>query len=92
MYVQSEVNLRPKSVRKIKITMGWFASDNYVTNNVELATTEVKIMVGASVALVVILVAYLSLRIFNKYNKRGMQSTVQHEIRSNNIRVDADRK
>lgn len=72
--------------------MGWFTADNYVTNHIDLATTEIKILVGASVTVVIILIAYILLRIYNKYQKRGVQNTIQHEIRLNNIRVQADRQ
>lgn len=74
------------------IEMGWFTSDNHIVNKYELASTELKIMVGLSIAIAVMLIAYLLLRLFNKYNKRGVQSTVQQEIRLNNIGVQKDQQ
>lgn len=70
--------------------MGWFTSENIITNEVLIAPTELKIMVGVSVTALVIGIAYLIFRIVNKYNKRGVQAAIQHEIRLNNVRVQAD--
>lgn len=68
--------------------MGWFSSENYVTNNVDLPTTEIRIIVGAVVVTVILLVAYILLRLYNKYQKKSMEGVIQQEIRLNNVRVD----
>lgn len=67
--------------------MGWFTSDNFITNEVQIAPTELKIMVGVSVTAIVIVIAYLIFHVVSKYNKRGVQAAIQHEIRLNNVRV-----
>lgn len=68
--------------------MGWFTSDNFVTNNVAIPTTELRIAVGAVVTVVVIVVIYLLLRVYNKYQKKGMQNSIRREIQLNNVRTD----
>ncbi|XP_065082638.1 dopamine D2-like receptor [Ochlerotatus camptorhynchus] len=65
--------------------MGWFTSDNYITNQVEMNTTEMKILAGACVTMVVVIIAYLLLRLHSKYMKKGIKNVVQHEIQLNNV-------
>lgn len=66
--------------------MGWFTSDNYITNHVEMNTTEMRILVGSCVIIVVVIIAYLLLRLHSKYMKKGIKNVVQHEIQLNNVR------
>lgn len=65
--------------------MGWFTSDNFISNTVEIPTTEIRIMVGVAITISVVLVGYLILRLYNKYQKKSLQNTMQQEIRMNNM-------
>lgn len=66
--------------------MGWFG--NTVINHTELSTTEVRIVAGAAVVLVVIVVLYMCLRVHNKFTKASTRKQVQQEVRFNNLKVD----
>lgn len=68
--------------------MGWFNADNHIVNQIDLATTEMRIAVGAIVTVVILMIVYLVLRVYNTYQKRGMQNTIRREIQLNNVRSD----
>lgn len=72
-------------VQRKSNTMGWFTSDNFISNTVEIPTTEIRIMVGVAITISVVLVGYLILRLYNKYQKKSLQNTMQQEIRMNNM-------
>lgn len=42
-------------------------------------------MVGVAITISVVLVGYLILRLYNKYQKKSLQNTMQQEIRMNNM-------
>lgn len=66
--------------------MGWF-SDTFITHN-EVSTTEIRIVAGAAVLVVAVLLARLCLRTHGKFTKASVQQQVQREIRLNNMRED----
>lgn len=68
--------------------MGWFNADNHIVNQIDLATIEMRIAVGAIVTVVILMIVYLVLRVYNKYQKKGMQNTIRREIQLNNVRSD----
>lgn len=70
------------------VTMGWFNADNHIVNQIDLATIEMRIAVGAIVTIVILMIVYLVLRVYNKYQKKGMQNTIRREIQLNNVRSD----
>lgn len=63
--------------------MGWF-SDTFITHN-EVSTTEIRIVAGTAVVLLVVLLAYMCLRMHGKFTNAKIQDRVQREIRLNNL-------
>lgn len=63
--------------------MGWLSDT--IVNNTEVNTIEARIIAGAVVILVAILMCYICLKAHGKYTKAKTRQQVQHEIRLNNI-------
>lgn len=65
------------------IKMGWFSDT--IINHTEISTLEIRIVAGATVIFVVVLLVYLCLHVHGKFTKSKMRETAQREIRLNNI-------
>lgn len=65
--------------------MGWFSTENYVTNH--LATEETKIIAVVLIILTVILVAHLMFRAYNSHMKTHVKNVATREVVLNNVRV-----
>lgn len=63
--------------------MGWFSDT--IINHTEISTLEIRIVAGATVIFVVVLLVYMCLHVHGKFAKSKMRETAQREIRMNNL-------
>lgn len=63
--------------------MSWFSGDAHITNTV--AVTETRVIAGAAVGLLVIVILYFTLKTMLAYNKRTMAEAARKEVQLNNI-------